>query len=254
MFGFCIMFMHGLRVHLGNPHADLGPEGNSSHQEKLLEYFGSFWDAGFTLLLTVTGGTDWVEVSRALAEIGWLYKWAFVFYIVFTLLLVMNILTGVFVNTAIESATHNKSLAIDITHNKVENMIEQMTQWFIDADKDGSGNISWKELRDLLGNVSVREYLMANGVEVASAAQIFLLLDRRGTGEIEPEEFVDNLISLQGNAKAIDLASLRILCSDISGRMSDMEEIVRKTAGDLSSFTTSPPSRHRFRSRTRCMQ
>jgi hypothetical protein len=220
IFVFGVMFMQGLQSHLLQ--SDEG--GDAKDTEMLVRFFGSFQDTALTLLESITGGMDWRDVSHALLSIGPLYVWFFVLYIVFTVLCVLNILNGVFVNAAIESAQTNKDLAIDKTHHKTVALIEQMVQWFVEADKDGSGKVSWKELRNLLEDDGVRNFLQANGIDVASAGQMFRLLDRKGAGYLVPEEFVDNMIALQGQAKAIDLASLRVVCDQISYRIGDMED------------------------------
>jgi hypothetical protein len=214
------MFLHGLRAELQKADAD------PNKREKLLEYFGSFPDAALTLLMSVTGGMDWRDVALAVQDMESLYVAAFVVYIVFTVLCVLNLTTGVFVNAAFESAAANKALAVETTHHKQLDMINQVLEWFVLADVDHTGKVTWDELRNLLGTESVRDFLTANGIEVASTAQIFRLLDRHGTGELLPEDFVDNLIRLQGNAKAIDLASLRSVCDDLTQKIANIEAAI----------------------------
>eukprot|EP00959_Pyramimonas_sp_CCMP1952_P087420 1829097-Pyramimonas_sp.AAC.1 len=77
-----------------------------------------------------------------------------------------------------------------------------------------------------MGQDDVREFLLANDIDVSSAREIFTLLDEDGTGELHPEDFVDHLISLQGNAKAIDVASLRAVCDEMSEKIYEMETTI----------------------------
>ncbi|CAK0876052.1 unnamed protein product [Prorocentrum cordatum] len=242
MYVFGIMFMQGLQSYILSDNAD------PQVMLKLEDYFGSPPDTIFTLLNSITGGINWHEVAFTLHGVEPSYKWFFVAYITFTVLCVLNILNGVFVTVAIESAQTNKELAIENTQLKTRALIEQMVEWFIQADKDMSNKVSFSELHGLMRDDKVRVFLRANGIDIASAAQRhgggFLLLDRDGTGQLEPEEFVDNLIMLQGNAKAIgfsDLASLRVVCDDMSQRVADMEVMIR----DHFDGPDSPPVRRR---------
>merc|ERR1712228_904833 len=147
---------------------------------------------------------------------------------------------GVGVNAAIESAQSNKELAMAEAHHKRTALIEQMVGWFIRADKNMSGRVSWAELRLLFADDDVRNWLLSSGIDVASAGEIFLLLDEDGTGELEADEFVDNLMSLQGNASAIDLASLRQVCEEISDRVYDMAAHLRDFGPGLDLSPKSP--------------
>merc|ERR1712060_990757 len=175
----------------------------------------------------VTGGRDWREVSYSLSDMGKLYTWVLVLYIVFTVFCVLNVMNAVFVEAAIECAQNNKALAVDkALHTKVA-LIDQVFQWFAEADKDKSQTVSLEELRNLLADDKVRSLLRANNFDVPSASQIFRLLDRQGAGEIGPEDFVDNLISLQGSAKAMDLASLHVDFEDMAQRIFEVEIAVR---------------------------
>jgi hypothetical protein len=249
IFVFGVMFMQGLQSWLLQ-----SGESDADTKNALVEFFGSGTKTFLTLLACISGGIDWRDVSSVLWELGALHTWFFVLFIVFTVLCVLNILNGVFVNAAIDSAQTNKELAVDKAYHKKVAMIEQMVQWFVEADKDRSRTVSWNELRNLLADDTVRAFLHANNIDVASAGHIFLLLDRQGCGEIRPEEFVDNLITLQGEAKAIDLASLQLVCEDMAQRIIEMEGALRGALGrdDLASRPRLTTSRSTTREGLAC--
>lgn len=219
MYVFGIMFMQGLQEYMKSENSD------PDRERELIDLFGDMGKTVYTLLICITGGYDWKTVADTLTSVGASYVAFFAIYVTFTLLCVLNILNGVFVNAAIESAQTNKELAIETASFKRQALIEQMITWFVEADKDMSNKVSWDELHNLLKDDAVRNFFRANGLDVASAAQIFLLLDKDGTGELEPEEFVDNFIKLQGHAKSVDLAALRVLCDDIHERLVSIEGV-----------------------------
>jgi len=226
---FSVMFMQGVQNYLE------GTDQNPETRRELVDRFGTFSDSAYTLLACILGGLSWDELSPALESIDLMYRYFLVVYITFAVLCVLNILNGVFVNAAIESAQSNKELAVQNTHHKMMAMIEQAVKWFVEADKDGSGKLSWEELRDVMRDDEVRTFMLASGIDVASAGKIFQLLDTDGSGSLSPEEFVDNLITLQGNAKAIDVASLREVCVATSRSVKDLEAALRERAPRLES-------------------
>jgi hypothetical protein len=228
MFVFGMFFMQGLQSYL----VQLDENTDADAKAALVGYFGSFTRTSLTLLQCITGGTDWANVTDSLLDISWLYACVFAMYIVFTVLCVLNILNGVFVNAAIQSAQTNKELAIDKAKFAKQAVVEQVVQWFVEADEDESGTVSSEEWKRLLEDEKMRDYLLAHNIDASSAGRIFLLLNRKGTGEVGPEEFAENLIALQGSASAIDLASLRVVCEDMAHRVFEMERTVRDAFGD----------------------
>merc|ERR1719210_553365 len=73
--------------------------------DTLADYFGSLFRTILTLYQAMTGGIDWDGLADPLmAEMGALMGFMFATYIAFALLALMNIVTGVFVQTALQSA------------------------------------------------------------------------------------------------------------------------------------------------------
>ncbi|CAK0814257.1 unnamed protein product [Prorocentrum cordatum] len=118
IFVFCVMFMQGLQSWvLRNDGSDADTRAG------LVEFFGSGTTAFLTLLACVTGGVNWMDVSNALLSMGPFHAWFFVLFIVFTVLCVLNILNGVFVNVAIVSAQTNKELAVDRAYDRADGAV-----------------------------------------------------------------------------------------------------------------------------------
>merc|ERR550525_1976948 len=89
-----------------------------------------------------------------------------------------------------------------------------------------SNTVSWEELKKLLSNDSVRAYFRANSIDTTSARDIFTLLDRNNDGVLEPEEFVDNLLKLQGHATAADMMALRRVCDRMAQQIHRIQDLV----------------------------
>eukprot|EP00913_Durusdinium_trenchii_P023613 g22185.t1 len=76
-----------------------------------LRIFGGVSESMLTLFLTVSGGMDWRDALMPLRRVSPVAAVALVMYILLTVFAVVNVVTGVFVNTAIETAMNDKDLA-----------------------------------------------------------------------------------------------------------------------------------------------
>merc|ERR1712228_848230 len=76
------------------------------------------------------------------------------------------------------------------------------------VDKDDNGTISKQELMEHLTSDETDAYLKTLDVTVSDAQGVFKLLDVKGTGEVDIDEFVLSLMRFQGGARAVDVATL----------------------------------------------
>merc|ERR1712232_560568 len=67
-------------------------------------YVADVGDTMYTLFACLTSGLSWVEVAKALFGVHWFLGMVFVFYIAFGMLCVLNIITGVFVESAMKNS------------------------------------------------------------------------------------------------------------------------------------------------------
>merc|ERR1712032_1070335 len=80
---------------------------------------------------------------------------------------------------------------------------------FREADTDHSGTLSWEEFREHLGHPVIRAYFASLDLNISEARGLFVLLDIDGSGQIHIEDFVKGCLLVRGEAKSIDLATLR---------------------------------------------
>merc|ERR1719443_2026561 len=74
--------------------------------------FGSLSSSMLVLLKSMSGGMDWGEVSDTLEDLGDVYVGLFVFFIVFSIFGVMNVVTAIFVDTALTAAEADRDSVI----------------------------------------------------------------------------------------------------------------------------------------------
>merc|ERR1719160_1273318 len=89
----------------------------SWHTDTLRHYFGTLPRSIFTCFKAILGGIDWELACLALSDVGAFYVFMFVVLIVFVYLAVMNVISGLFLQSAIEQAQAD-----------VENIISQQMQ------------------------------------------------------------------------------------------------------------------------------
>lgn len=167
-------------------------------QEELLKYYGDLARTMLSLYQTISDGIHWHEVMDPLALhcSQWIAP-LFAFYIAFALFAFMNVITGVFVESAMRTAEEDKRRLL----------INQMKYLFEGADVDNSGTISWPEFQSLLERPELQTYLKAIDLHQEEARELFHLLDCDGQGEIDAVDFVNGCLRLHGSAKAIDFAA-----------------------------------------------
>jgi hypothetical protein len=167
-----------------------------------LEYhFNSLIRTLLTLYASMTGGVDWESVAAPLIDrispvMGVLYA----MYIAFSVLAFMNVITGVFV----ESALHQAKSAQD------HDLIHQARELFAKCDESGSGKLSIETIHSQLSNPEMEVYFKMLDVDISEAEGLFKLLDIDESGQVDYEEFLEGCMRLRGNARAIDVVTVMI--------------------------------------------
>merc|ERR1712187_1010029 len=96
-----------------------------------------------------TGGVSWCEVGNALFGIHGFLGMVFVFYIAFGYLCCLNIITGVFVESAMRNSENDDDQLMlqDLELKSV--WLEEVKAAFVEADKDENGMLSLSEFKSL---------------------------------------------------------------------------------------------------------
>eukprot|EP00747_Dinoflagellata_sp_TGD_P195613 gnl/TRDRNA2_/TRDRNA2_64549_c0_seq1.p1 gnl/TRDRNA2_/TRDRNA2_64549_c0~~gnl/TRDRNA2_/TRDRNA2_64549_c0_seq1.p1 ORF type:complete len:680 (+),score=125.28 gnl/TRDRNA2_/TRDRNA2_64549_c0_seq1:68-2041(+) len=193
------LMQYVLGVFLTQLHADYlkGGEGyiDAETEEELRIYFGQLLRSILSLYEAMTGGKDWDDLATPLMKLNPVLGPFFVLYIAFALLALMNVVTGVFVESALKSAKDDQE----------HNTLNQLHKLFSEADEDRSGKLSWKEFESKLEAPAFLKVLQNMDVEPNEAKELFKLIDIDDSGEIDYEEFISGFLRLRGPAKAIDL-------------------------------------------------
>jgi voltage-gated sodium channel len=167
--------------------------------QKMDFYFGTLGRSILTLFEAITGGVDWDELAHPLSsEISPLVAFFFACYIAFAVLAMMNVVTGVFVESALQGSTQDKESQI----------METLENLFIEFDMDDTGKIHEAEFLHMISNPNTAQQFKALDVTTHQAKSLFHLIDVDRSGVIDIEAFIMSCLRLRGNARAADMTTL----------------------------------------------
>lgn len=190
----------------------------------LRENYGSLSKSMLTLYMTISEGIPWSEAMEPWNKYcgAWI-AFAFAAWMAFTLFALMNVITGVFVESAIRTANDDKKKLL----------IYQMGQWFLEADVDQSQTINWREFARHLENPKMERFLKTIDIDIAEAGDLFQVLDVHEEGEIQIDDFVSGCIRLLGSAKSIDLLTVLKLQKSSSKELEELTKMIDHRFDDL---------------------
>jgi hypothetical protein len=159
-------------------------------------FFGSLPIAVLSLFQALTGGVDWKDILNPLMEdISVWMGLFFPIFIAFNLILVLNVVSATFV----ESAHHRAGKVRDMQK------MAHASRLFKTLDTDGSGFITLDELLIASESKEVQEFFRSIDVDVSEAQYLFEMIDTDHSGQIEFHEFFSGCLRLQGTAKSMDM-------------------------------------------------
>jgi Ca2+-binding EF-hand superfamily protein len=216
---FAICFTQGVTAHMVLKGED----------PLLMAMFGSLGTTVYSLIMAMLGGIDWGEVSTPLMDVGGIMFCLFMFYIFFVLLAVLNIITGVFVDNAVETAKSQRDFIIQRAREQDHQWAQSMKQLFIEMDEDESGTVSWMEMESHFQDLHVQGLFSMLGLNPTDLAQLFKLIDDDESGEVNIDEFLDGCLRLRGEAKSVDVHAVIRANKKIEGRLEGLEVDIGKS-------------------------
>merc|ERR1711860_321405 len=104
LYTFAIAILNGFITYSKNT--------NVEEDSDLIKFYGSVLKCMLSLFMAISGGMDWADLLEALLVISDVYLPIFIFFIVFVVLGLMNILTAVFCESAMQIAEFDRELVI----------------------------------------------------------------------------------------------------------------------------------------------
>lgn len=163
----------------------------SEEEENLRNHFSSLARTILSLFQAISGGVDWDSLASPLFMVNGVSGFLFALYIAFAVLALLNVVTGVFVQTALQSAKDEEDAFL--------------TDQIVSLFSGGGRLIQLSEIEQALEDPEAAKEWKAIDIQSAEARQLFHLLDIEQDGSVDFEEFLSGCLRLRGLAKAMDV-------------------------------------------------
>jgi hypothetical protein len=223
MYLFAVIFMQGAVMHLHIEGENLDP--NDVVLEGVVAWYSSLFDTMYTLLAAITGGLDWTDAVTSLDSISTVYRCLWTFYIVFVVIGVLNVLTGIFVERACELSFLDKDFVVQAELKRNEVFLVEMKNIFDEANANCSGTLTWHEFKAYLESPQVQAYFRTKQLNSFDARLFFDTLKEGGTDELDLEAFLVGCQRLQGQARSVDLHAVLMECRE---NRRDLKSLIRR--------------------------
>lgn len=173
-------------------------------ENKLDKYYGSLAVSVLTLFQTISGGCDWGDALKPLYDdISPQMSILFSIYIAFVVFAVMNVITGVFVEAALDNAKKERdSVMLTMVRNFMQSIL-------LDRQETKDATVTYEKFKAHLNDDWMQRYFKSIDLDVSEAKGLFSLLDIEGTGEVLAEDFLSGCMALRGSARSLDLRIVR---------------------------------------------
>lgn len=229
------LYIFGIALVVGTmDYLDYEDAWESEETERLRFHFARLDAAIVSLFEAMAGGISWGELRTELEPLEPPYRIIFMMYILFSILGVVNIVTGVFVDSALGNSKRDHDLMVEEEQEKKAKMLRDLHILFEEIDADQSGSISYQEIMTAHDDERMRSYMNAIGVCLEDVQALFTLLDVDKAGKVEVEEFINGCIRLHGPASNMELAKVelenKLVVKGIMNVRTQMDEMQRLNA------------------------
>ncbi|CAK9079418.1 unnamed protein product [Durusdinium trenchii] len=174
--------------------------------------FGSLYLSVTTLFRSISNGNSWGDAGDALETIpeqGYFWAQVLNFYIAFCSFAVLNVMTGVFCNSAIKAAERDHEMQILSLVQTRRDLREQVEFLFHKMDSHGRGKVTIHDFEKNFNDEAVVAFFESMEISAMDAWTLFVTLDVDGDHTVGVDEFVERCLQLHGPAKSTDLFALR---------------------------------------------
>ncbi|CAE7670060.1 Scn11a [Symbiodinium pilosum] len=187
-------------------------------------YFGTLYVSIITLFRSISNGITWNKAADALEPVGMFWVQVFHFYVAFCSFALLNVMTGVFCNSAIKAAERDHDMVLQSMMQTRKEYQDVVSNLFKKIDERGLGHLTITEFERHFDDDSVQalfEYLQIGAMD---AWTMFISLDKDGDHTINVDEFTERCIQLHGPARSADLFAVRQNCAKLTKDLRKMDE------------------------------
>jgi len=161
----------------------------------------------YTLVQVVLGDSFHAFMREILFYVTW--SWIYFYaYIALACLVLMNLVTAIIVENAMETSRNDHEQQVQEKKAKQSREVSELRHLFTLMDADGSGTLCWDEFKGSFLDPEMSKKWMLLDFQPEDCKELFRLLDD-GDGEIETNEFFEGLTRMKGPAQSKDVYRLQ---------------------------------------------
>lgn len=195
--------------------------------------FGNLSSSILSLFMAMSGGLDWGELLKSIRRLPLLYSCVFILYITIAIFAVVNVVTGVFLDCAMQIHQQDKEVVVHEEIESKKEALKDLHELFEKLDIDGTGSMTLDEFESRFERERVMAYFNTIKLDVSEARTLFNLLDHDDSNEVSIDEFVNGCYKLMGEATQLDtqimqweVKYLKESVDRLSGQIRDVKGIV----------------------------
>lgn len=171
-------------------------EKDDEHMQALYYWWGTLFRSCLSLYEAILGGVDWDDVCWPLMQrVSILLGPIFIVYIAFSVLAMMNVITGIFVDSALHNAEKEKD----------KDFMQSFRSLMEDVVSE-DGTVTLGQFETKMSMPELRAQVSHVGIEPKDAGITFNLIDTENAGVLEVEDLLAGLLRMRSHAKALDIA------------------------------------------------
>jgi hypothetical protein len=161
--------------------------------------------------MAVTGGADWEVLASPIKATGVMYYVLFIFYIAFAAFAVLNVLTGMFVDTAMKVSEKDDA---DVAKEQEDSTLkeqEEMKCFFEGLPENSEGCTSRLTMSMLQRNEeapAVVKFFQKIELTVFEGEQIYKMLHTGDEPDVDIQEFIDCCVQGKSSIQDIHMVTL----------------------------------------------
>jgi len=203
---------------------DRSPPVDDERYTPIKETFGTVSRSMLCLFESVTGGRNWGIPNELTQAIGILYSFVFSFFIFFFVFSVLNIVTGVYVDGAIQQAHSDRAMQESKKEIEKRVGVELLAEILGSIDTDASGSVTRRELDVAMKTPEVQTLMELLEVNAEDADKLFDLMNADGDDALSIPEFVDGMHKLKGVAMSIDVHLILVRLNKVDAVLQNILE------------------------------
>lgn len=204
---------------------------DSKESDALLMSFGSVQSSFLSLYMTVTGGSDWSDYFDAMAPTS--LQPAFLFFVAFSQIALLNIVTGIFVDNAMKVAQPDIQQQAEEQFADEQNYAIELEKLFESYNDNKDGVLQRDEFESMVREGKLTNYFFFLNIDTSwTKKNLPLLYDAVSDDCLEEGldgdgvpigALVERIMALRGYARGTEIM-------DLYDRVSDMHALVEQIA------------------------